>query len=132
MFIFQSAVVTLKSRSRSIKYFKLFPISQKVSFQVWLKSNHYVRIRVRERAKIRNRYNQAPHLTQDINGKVVTTQLGITNESLGQPFPAGDHMAPINRSHNMGKAGLNSLNRIVTLTIILRSSKSKQCFILSQ
>ena len=25
---------------------------------------------VRKRAKIRNRYNQAPHLTQDTNGKV--------------------------------------------------------------
>ena len=26
--------------------------------------------KVRKRAKIRNRYNQAPHLTQDINGNV--------------------------------------------------------------
>ena len=30
---------------------------------------------------IRNRYNQAPHLTQDTNGKVTTSQLEITNES---------------------------------------------------
>ena len=29
-------------------------------------------IKVRKRAKIRNRYNQAPHLTQDTNGKVFT------------------------------------------------------------
>ena len=34
-----------------------------------------------KRAKIRNRYNQAPHLTQDTNGKVTTSQLDITNES---------------------------------------------------
>ena len=27
-----------------------------------------------------NQYNQAPHLTQDTNGKVTTTQLNITNE----------------------------------------------------
>ena len=36
---------------------------------------------VREGAKIRNRYNQAPHLTQDTNGKVTSSQLDITNES---------------------------------------------------
>ena len=51
----------------------------------------------RKRAKIRNRYNQAPHLAQDTNGKV-TSQLDITNESHeDSPFPAGDHKAPINR-----------------------------------
>ena len=38
-------------------------------------------IKVRKRAKIRNRYNQAPHLTQGTNGKVTTSQLDITNES---------------------------------------------------
>ena len=37
--------------------------------------------KVRKRAKISNRYDQAPHLTQDINGKVTTSQLDITNES---------------------------------------------------
>ena len=51
----------------------------------------------RKRAKIRNRYNQAPHLTQDTNGKV-TAQLDITNESQEfSPFPAGDHRASTNR-----------------------------------
>ena len=35
---------------------------------------------VRKSAKIRNRYDQAPHLTQDTNGKVTTSQLDITNE----------------------------------------------------
>ena len=38
-------------------------------------------INVRLRAKIRNRYNQAPHLTQDTNGKVTTSQLDVINES---------------------------------------------------
>ena len=38
-------------------------------------------IEVRKRTKIRNRYNLAPHLTQDTNGKVITSQLDITNES---------------------------------------------------
>ena len=51
------------------------------------------------RKKIRNGYNQAPHLTQDTNGKVTTSQLDITNESqeVG-PFIAGDHKASTNRS----------------------------------
>ena len=48
--------------------------------------------KVRKRAKIRNRYNQAPHLTQDINKKVTTSHLDITNESQEvSPFPAGRH-----------------------------------------
>ena len=37
--------------------------------------------KIRKRAKIRNRYNQSPHLTQDTNGKVTNSQLDITNES---------------------------------------------------
>ena len=54
--------------------------------------------KVRNRAKIRNQYNQAPHLTQDTNGKVTASQLDIMNESQGvNPFPAGDHQASINR-----------------------------------
>ena len=49
-------------------------------------------------AKIRNRYNQVPHQTQDTNGKVTNSQLDTTNESQEvSPFPAGDHKAHINR-----------------------------------
>ena len=56
---------------------------------------------VRKGAKIRKRYNQAPHLTQDTNEKVTTSQLDITNESQEvSPFRAGDHKASINRKHN--------------------------------
>ena len=41
---------------------------------------------------------QAPHLTQDTDGKVTTSQLDITNKSQEvSPFPAGDHKASINR-----------------------------------
>ena len=49
--------------------------------------------------KIRNRYNQVPHLTQDTKGKVVTnSQLDTTNESQEVSlFSAGDHKAHINR-----------------------------------
>ena len=62
---------------------------------------------VRKREKIRNRYNHAPHLTQDTNGKLTTSQEDITNESQEvSPFPAGDHKASINRrvrKHNDDK-----------------------------
>ena len=52
-------------------------------------------LKVRKKAKIRNRYNQASHLT---NRKVTTSQLDITNESQEvSPFRAGDHKASINR-----------------------------------
>ena len=37
--------------------------------------------KVRKGAKIRNRYNQVPHLTQDTNGKVTNSQSDTTNES---------------------------------------------------
>ena len=73
-----------------------------ISFDWFIKS-----IKVRRRAKIRNRYNPAPHLTQDTNGKVKTSQLDITNESQEvSHFTAGDHKASINRrtqKHNKNK-----------------------------
>ena len=55
-------------------------------------------IEVSNGAKIRNPYNQVPHLTQDTNGKVTNSDLETTNESQEvSPFPAGDHRAHINR-----------------------------------
>ena len=55
-------------------------------------------VKVSMGAKIRNRYNQVPHLTQDTNGKVTNSQLDTTNESQEvSPFPADDHIAHINR-----------------------------------
>ena len=54
--------------------------------------------KVSKGTKIRNRYNQVPHLIQDTNGKVTNSQLDITNESQEvSPFPAGDHKAHKNR-----------------------------------
>ena len=47
-----------------------------------------------EGAKIRNRYNQVSHLTQDTNGKVINSQLDTSNESQEvSPFPACVHKA---------------------------------------
>ena len=54
--------------------------------------------KVSKGAKIRNRYNQVPHLTQDTNGKVTSSQLDTTNKSQEvSPFPAGNCKAHINR-----------------------------------
>ena len=63
-------------------------------FLLWMS----ISFKVSKGAKIRNRYNQVPHLTQDTNEKVTKSQLDTTNESLEvNPFPAGDHKAHRNR-----------------------------------
>ena len=55
--------------------------------------------KVSKGAKIRNRYNQVPHLTQDTNGKVTNSQQTPQTRAKRSisPFPAGDHKAHINR-----------------------------------
>ena len=40
-----------------------------------------INFKVRKKAKIRNQYNQSPHLTQDTHVKVTTSQLDITNNN---------------------------------------------------
>ena len=58
----------------------------------------FVISKVSKAAKIRNRYNQVPHLTQDTNGKVTNSQLDTTDKSQEvSPFQAGDHKTHINR-----------------------------------
>ena len=55
--------------------------------------------KVSKGAKIRNRYNQVQHLTQDTNVKVTNLQLDTTNESQEvSPFPAGNHKACVLKS----------------------------------
>ena len=50
------------------------------------------------REKIRNRYDQVPHLTQDTNGKVTNSQWDITSKNKDVSlFPASDHKTTINR-----------------------------------
>ena len=43
--------------------------------------------KVSKGAKIRNGYNQVPHLTQDTYGKVTNTVRHKKPEPRGQPFP---------------------------------------------
>ena len=54
--------------------------------------------KVRKRAKIRNRYNQVPHLTQDAiwESDKHTIRHHIESQEVS-PFPAGDYKASINR-----------------------------------
>ena len=69
-------------------------------------------LKVSKVAKIRNRYNQVPHLTQDTNGKVTNSQLDTTNESQDvSPLPAGDHKAHINRRANTGRKNTQKIHK---------------------
>ena len=79
-----------------------FHLKTKCSLGMARKSSHMLNrimpIKVSKDAKIRNRYNQVPHLTQDTNGKVTNSQLDTTNESQEvSPYPAGDYKTHINR-----------------------------------
>ena len=52
--------------------------------------------------KIRKRYNQVPHLTQDTTCKSDKNTINITNKSQEvSPFLAGDHKAAMNRRESM-------------------------------
>ena len=54
--------------------------------------------KVRKAAKIRNRYNQVPHMTKDTTWESDKNKLNIThNIQEVSPFPAGDHKAAMDR-----------------------------------
>ena len=74
----------IKNKIQTKEVFFTMPINVKMQTVVGILT---FMSKVRKRAKIRNRYSQASHLTQDTNGKG-----DITNESQEvSPFPAGDH-----------------------------------------
>ena len=54
-----------------------------------------------KKAKIRNRHNQVPHLTQDIEWESdkITRKRHIQESPEVSPFPAGDHKATRNRQN---------------------------------
>ena len=59
-------------------------------------------MKVRKTVRIRNRYNQVPHLSQDTKGESNKITLNITNKSQEvSPFPSGDHKAAMNRRESM-------------------------------
>ena len=76
--------------------------------------NNKIADKVSKGARIRNRYNQVPHLTQDTNGRVTNSQLDTTNENQEvNPFPPCDHKAHMNRRsqrHNKHKTGKHKIS----------------------
>ena len=63
---------------------------------------HYL-IKVRKKAKIRNLYNQVPHLTQDTiweSDKSIRKHYKQKSQAFS-PFQAGDHKASVNRQDSM-------------------------------
>ena len=87
-------------------------------------------------AKIRNRYNQAPHLTQDTNGKVTNSQFDTTNESQEESKVANrdrvdhrsicSHLSAVLRPENSNSfhlgPGVRKLHGIFILSLSLRFS----------
>ena len=72
-----------------------------ITYSFMARSTSLKRVKVSKGAKIRNRYNKAPHLTQDTYGTVTNLQLDTTNESTKiSPFPVGDHRAQFKQTHN--------------------------------
>ena len=62
----------------------------------------YLLCKVRKTAKVRKRYNQVLHLTQDITWESNKNTINITNKSQEvSPFPAGDRNAAMNRRESM-------------------------------
>ena len=65
----------------------------------------YSLMKVRKTARIRNRYNQVPYLTQDTKWESKKITINITNESQEvSRLPSGDHKAAINRRESMTHA----------------------------
>ena len=59
-------------------------------------------LKVRKAAKIRNRYNQVPHLTPVTTWESDKNTIRHQNKSQEvSPFPAGDHKAAMNRRESM-------------------------------
>ena len=74
--------------------------------------------KVRKAEKIRNRYSQVPHLTQDTTWEIDKPQLNITNKRQEvSPFPAGDHNA-------VQGTGLNRLSTALDLLIVYDTAAS--------
>ena len=58
--------------------------------------------KVRKTARIKNRYNQGPHLSQDTKweSNKITINITIKGQEVS-PFPSGDHNAAMNRRESM-------------------------------
>ena len=67
--------------------------------------------KVRKTARIRNRYNQVPHLSQDTKWESNKVTINITNKSQEvSPFPSSEHKAAMNRRESMKTQDINNTN----------------------
>ena len=98
--IFSSCSVAMKMFNSTIFVLRCLKASNSFTCKYRLEACDKVKalIKVSKGAKIRNRYNQVPHLAHDTHAKVTNSQLDTTNKSQeASPFPAGDHKVHINR-----------------------------------
>ena len=108
-------------------------------------------IKVRKRAKIRNRYNQAPHLTQDTNGKVRHKKTRAKKSTLSQQVTTRHQQTDVHESttkqdrnnindpqkkHRLGtvsknilREGLNQLNVAPTSPLFQMWIKTHRCLV---
>ena len=78
--------------------------------QVIISAAFHLGFKVRKTARIRNRYNQVPHLSQDTKWESNKITINITNKSQEvSHFPSGDHKAATNRLESMTSTRLHSL-----------------------
>ena len=77
--------------------------------------------KVRKKAKIRNRYNQEPHLNQDTEWESDKIQENITHREITH-FPSGDHKTARHRLDNMSKTNPNPQKEYCLRTVNKKST----------
>ena len=80
---------------------RIIPQNQDKTHNVPSQWNQQQTMKVRQKAKIRSRYNQASHLTQEITwaSDKNTIKHHIQESQRVRPFPAGDHKAAKQQNH---------------------------------
>ena len=71
-----------------------------------INNKHPVLVPIGKKAKIRNRYNQLPHLTRTLNGKVkktTTKKHRIPESQKVSPFQTGDYKVATKQASQYGK-----------------------------
>ena len=71
------------------------------------------RLKVSKGAKIRNRYNQVPHLTQDTNGKVTNSQQTPQTRAKRSALSQQVKFSVKGHEHFFKRNMLNALNKMI-------------------
>ena len=78
---------------------------------IGLTTKHAVCCKVRKTARIRNQYNQEPHLSQDTKSKSNKITINITNKSQEvSSLPSVKYKAAMNRRESMTNTNINNVN----------------------